>query len=227
MNKKVKPRVPRGMRDILPEQMVRRQYVIDVIRGVFEEFGFEPLQTPAIELEETLKGKYGEEAERLIYSTTYGRGEEKLSLRYDLSVPLCRVVAMYPNLPKPFKRYHIAPVWRADRPQKGRFREFYQCDADTVGSSSMLGDAETVAVIYNILYRLGFRDFAVTINNRKILNGLGQFAGVPDELLRGLYQSIDKLPKIGAEGVKRELLAVGLSDSVFESLRKVARLSLL
>jgi len=226
MNKKIKPRVPRGMRDILPEQMVRRQYVIDIIRGVFEEFGFEPLQTPAIELEETLKGKYGEEAERLIYSTTYGRGEEKLSLRYDLSVPLCRVVAMYPSLPKPFKRYHIAPVWRADRPQKGRFREFYQCDADTVGSSSMLGDAETVAVIYNILYRLGFRDFAVNINNRKILNGLGQFAGVPDKLLRGLYQSIDKLPKIGVDGVKRELLAVGLPDPIFESLRKVARLYL-
>ncbi len=226
MNKKIPPRVPRGMRDILPEQMVRRQYVMDMIRGVFEEFGFEPLQTPAIELEETLKGKYGAETERLIYSTTYGRGEEKLSLRYDLSVPLSRVVAMYPNLPKPFKRYQIAPVWRVDRPQKGRFREFYQCDADTVGSSSMLGDAETVAVIYNILYRLGFRDFAVYINNRKILNGLGQFAGVPDELLRGLYQSIDKLAKIGVDGVRRELLAVGLPDPIFESLRKVARLYL-
>ena len=133
---------------------------------------------------------------------------------------------MYPNLPKPFKRYQIAPVWRADRPQKGRFREFYQCDADTVGSSSMLGDAETVAVIYHILYRLGFRDFAVYINNRKILNGLGQFAGVPDELLRGLYQSIDKLAKIGVDGVKGELLAVGLPDPIFESLRKVARLYL-
>lgn len=226
MSKKIKPRAPRGMRDILPEQMARRQYVIDTIRGVFEQFGFEPLQTPAIELEETLKGKYGEDAERLIYSTTYGRGEERLSLRYDLSVPLCRVVAMYPDLPKPFKRYQIAPVWRADRPQKGRFREFYQCDADTVGSSSMLGDAETVAVIYNILYRLGFRDFVVNINNRKILNGLGQYAGVPGELLHGLYQSIDKLPKIGVDGVRRELLAVGLPDSIFETLRKVARLYL-
>lgn len=226
MDKKIEPRVPRGMRDILPEQMVRRQYVIDVIRGVFEEFGFEPLQTPAIELEETLKGKYGSEAERLIYSTSYGLGEEKLSLRYDLSVPLCRVVAMYPDLPKPFKRYHIAPVWRADRPQKGRYREFYQCDADTVGSSSMLGDAETVAVIYTILYRLGFRAFAVNINNRKILNGIGQFAGVPENLLRGLYQSIDKLAKIGMDGVKQELLAVGLPDPLYESLGRVARLYL-
>lgn len=226
MVKKVKPRVPRGMRDILPERMVHRQYVMDVIRSVFEEFGFEPLYTPAIELEETLKGKYGSEAERLIYSAYYGLGEEKLSLRYDLSVPLCRVVAMYPDLPKPFKRYHIAPVWRADRPQRGRYREFYQCDADTVGSSSMLGDAETVAVIYSILFRLGFRDFIVNINNRKILNAIGQFAGVPESLLLGLYQSIDKLPKIGSEGVKQELLAVGLPDPIFESLRKVARLYL-
>lgn len=226
MSQKVKPRVPAGMRDILPEQMVKRQYVMNVIQNVFEEFGFEPLQTPAIELEETLKGKYGSEAERLIYSATYGDSDEKLSLRYDLSVPLCRVVAMYPNLPKPFKRYQIAPVWRADRPQKGRYREFYQCDVDTVGSSSVLADAEIVAVIYTILHRLGFREFTIHINNRKILNGIGQFAGVPHSLLRGLYQSIDKLLKIGPEGVKQELLAVGLPDSVIESIRRVTRLYL-
>lgn len=226
MANKVQPRLPRGMRDILPEQMVRRQYVIDVIRGVFEEFGFEPLQTPAVELDETLKGKYGSEAERLIYSVTYGPGEERMSLRYDLSVPLCRVIAMNPNLPKPFKRYHIAPVWRADRPQKGRYREFYQCDADTVGSTSMLGDAETVAVIYTILSRLGFRAFTTYINNRKLLNGIGQFAGVPDTLLRGLYQSIDKLAKIGTAGVREELLTVGLPNSIQESLRRVSRLYL-
>ncbi len=226
MANKVQPRLPRGMRDILPEQMVRRQYVIDTIRGVFEEFGFEPLQTPAVELDETLKGKYGSEAERLIYSVTYGPGEERMSLRYDLSVPLCRVIAMNPNLPKPFKRYHIAPVWRADRPQKGRYREFYQCDADTVGSTSMLGDAETVAVIYTILSRLGFRAFTTYINNRKLLNGIGQFAGVPATLLRGLYQSIDKLAKIGTAGVREELLTVGLPNSIQESLRRVSRLYL-
>ena len=226
MSTKIEPRVPRGMRDILPDQMVKRQYVMDTIRAVFEEFGYEPLSTPAVELEETLKGKYGKEAERLIYSTTYGQGEDKLSLRYDLSVPLCRVVAQYPDLPRPFKRYQIAPVWRADRPQKGRFREFYQCDADTVGSSSVVADAETVAVIYTILWRLGFRGFTTYINNRKILNGLGQFAGVPPTLLRGLYQSIDKLGKIGLGGVKQELLSVGLPDPVFDSLRRVARLYL-
>ena len=223
MNNKIEPRVPRGMRDILPEQMVRRQYVIDEIRKVFEEFGFEPLQTPAIELEETLSGKYGGEAERLIYSTTYGRGEERLSMRYDLSVPLCRVVGMYPELPKPIKRYQIAPVWRADRPQKGRYREFYQCDADTVGSTSMLGDAETVAVIYTILYRLGFREFTIFINNRKILKGLGQYAGVPDGLLPGLYKSIDKLSKIGVDGVRQEMLQVGIPDLIIASLRRVVR----
>ena len=226
MSQKIEPRVPRGMRDFLPEQMVRRQYVMDVIRGVFEEFGFEPLSTPAIELEETLKGKYGKEAERLIFSATYGQGDEKLSLRYDLSVPLCRVIAQYPDLARPFKRYQIAPVWRADRPQKGRFREFYQCDADTVGSGSMLADAETIAVIYTILNRLGFRSFITYINNRKILNGIGQFAGVPPALLRGLYQSIDKLPKIGLSGVRQELLSVGLPDPIFDSLRRVARLYL-
>jgi histidyl-tRNA synthetase len=226
MANKVTPRVPRGMRDNLPEQMVRRLYVIDVIRGVFEEFGFEPLETPAIELAETLSGKYGSEVERLIYSASYANREENLMLRYDLSVPLCRVVAMYPQLPKPFKRYHIAPVWRADRPQKGRYREFYQCDADTVGSSSMLGDAETVAVIYTILHRLGFRKFTVHVNNRKILNGIGQFAGVPPSLLRGLYQSIDKLAKIGPAGVRQELLAVGLPEAIFEPIQRVARLYL-
>jgi histidyl-tRNA synthetase len=226
MSQKIEPRLPRGMRDILPDQMVKRQYVIDTIRAVFEEFGFEPLSTPAIELEETLKGKYGKEAERLIYSTTYGQGEEKLSLRYDLSVPLCRVMAQYPDLPKPFKRYQIAPVWRADRPQKGRYREFYQCDADTVGSTSMLADAETVAIIYTILTRLGFHGFTTYINNRKILKGIGQFAGVPAGLMKGLYQSIDKLSKIGLEGVRQELLSVGLPDPIFDSLRRVARLYL-
>ncbi len=226
MTKKIEARVPRGMRDLLPEDMVRRQYVMDVIREVFEEFGFEPLQTPAMELEETLSGKYGEEAERLIYSASYGGSEERLALRYDLSVPLSRVIAMYPNLPIPFKRYHLALVWRADRPQKGRYREFYQCDADTVGSTSMLGDAETIAVIYTILARLGFKEFTIYINNRKILKGIGQYAGVPQSLFVGLYRSIDKLNKIGPEGVEQELLMVGVPDAIFESIRRVTRLYL-
>lgn len=223
---KLKPRVPAGMRDILPAQMVKRQYVIDTIAATFEEFGFEPLQTPAIELDETLRGKYGPEAERLVYRATYGAGEEQLALRYDLSVPLCRVVAQYPDLPKPFKRYQIAPVWRADRPQRGRFREFYQCDCDSVGSSSMICDAETVAVIYHILARLGFASFTIQINNRKLLNGIGRFAGVPGPLLKELYQAIDKLPKIGVDGVRQELLAAGIPDPAIEALRRVVRLYL-
>src|SRR5437660_11232412 len=215
---KIEPRVPRGMRDILPERMIRRQYVIDVIREVFEEFGFEPLQTPAIELSETLMGKYGPDAERLIYSANYPNGKDPLSLRYDLSVPLCRVVAMYPELPKPFKRYQIAPVWRAERPQKGRYREFYQCDVDTVGSASMLADAENVNVIYEVLRRLGFKKFVVNINDRRILTGIGQCSGVPEELLGGLYRSIDKLEKIGLDGVREELRRNEIPDDVIERM---------
>ncbi len=227
MSEKVPARIPAGMRDILPEQMIKRQYVLDIVRAVFELFGFEPLQTPAIELSETLMGKYGEEAERLIYKTWYGDiPSDELSLRYDLSVPLCRLIAMYPDLPRPFKRYQIAPVWRADRPQKGRYREFYQCDADIVGSASMVADAEIVAVVYEVLCRLGFTDFTISINNRKILDGIGQYAGVPEVLQAGLYRSIDKLDKIGLDGVRRELLMVGMPTEPQQPIQRVARLAI-
>lgn len=214
MAKKVEPRLPRGMRDFLPQRMILRQYVVQVIQGVFEEFGFEQLQTPAIELEETLMGKYGPDAERLIYNVAHREGKERLALRYDLSVPLCRVLAQYPDLLKPFKRYQIAPVWRAERPQKGRYREFYQCDADTVGSSSMLADAETLNIIYEILTRLGFKQFVTYLNNRKIISGIGQFAGVPPQLLGGLYRSIDKLDRVGLDGVREELRRTGLEEAL-------------
>ena len=214
----IRPRVPRGMRDILPEQMIRRQYVIDVIRNVFEEFGFEPLQTPALELSEVLTGKYGPDAEKLIYQAGHVGGKEDISLRYDLSVPLCRVIAMHPQLPKPFKRYQIDPVWRAERPQKGRYRQFFQCDADTVGTESMLADAENVNLIYQVLTRLGFEQFEVNINNRKLITGIGQFAGVPTEQLGGLYRSIDKLDKIGVSGVRDELAENQISEPVIEKL---------
>lgn len=214
----IKPRVPRGMRDILPEQMIRRQYVIDIIRGVFEEFGFEPLQTPALELSEVLTGKYGPDAEKLIYQAGHVGGKEDISLRYDLSVPLCRVIAMYPQLPKPFKRYQIDPVWRAERPQKGRYRQFFQCDADTVGTESMLADAENVNLIYQVLTRLGFKQFEININDRKLITGIGQFAGVPHEQLGGLYRSIDKLDKIGLNGVREELIENQIPEPVIEKL---------
>ncbi len=205
MANKIQARVPRGMRDILPQKMILRQYVIGQLETVFQRFGFEPLQTPALELRETLMGKYGPDAEKLIYDAQHREGKEELALRYDLTVPLTRVVAMYPELVKPFKRYQIAPVWRAERPQKGRYREFYQCDVDIVGSKSMLADAETVTMIYSVLSKLGFNAFVTKINNRKILIGLGQYAGVPNELLGGLYRSIDKLEKIGADGVRAEM----------------------
>ena len=218
MSQFIKPRVPRGMRDILPEQMIRRQYVIDVIRDVFEESGFEPLQTPAMELSEVLTGKYGPDAEKLIYQAGHTGGKEDISLRYDLSVPLCRVVAMYPQLPKPFKRYQIDPVWRAERPQKGRYRQFFQCDADTVGSDSMLADAENVNLIYQVLTRLGFKQFMIHLNDRKIITGIGQYSGVPAELLGGLYRSIDKLDKIGLEGVNRELRENDIPEDVIDEL---------
>ncbi len=227
MPDKVPPRLPAGMRDILPEEMLKRQYVLDVVTGTFEAFGFEPLQTPAIELSETLAGKYGEDAERLIYKAWYGdKPDGALSLRYDLSVPLSRVVAMYPNLPRPFKRYQVAPVWRADRPQKGRYREFYQCDADIVGTGSMLADAEIVTLIYDVLTRLGFAEFTIAINNRKILDGIGEYAGVPETLQPGLYRSIDKLDKIGLEGVRQELLMVGIPPEPREPLQRAARLTI-
>ncbi|MGE5264831.1 MAG: histidine--tRNA ligase [Acidobacteriota bacterium] len=205
MPNKIQPRVPRGMRDILPKKMLLRQYVIRQFEIVFQRFGFEPLQTPVLELRETIMGKYGLDAEKLIYDAQHREGKEELSLRYDLTVPLTRVVAMYPELVKPFKRYQIAPVWRAERPQKGRYREFYQCDVDIVGASSMLADAEIVTMIYVLLTRLGFKSFVTKINNRKILIGIGQYAGVSNELLGGLYRSIDKLQKIGPEGVREEM----------------------
>ncbi len=220
----IKPRVPRGMRDILPEQMIRRQYVIDVIRDVFEEFGFEPLQTPALELSEVLTGKYGPDAEKLIYQAGHTGGKEDISLRYDLSVPLCRVVAMYPQLPKPFKRYQIDPVWRAERPQKGRYRQFFQCDADTVGSDSMLADAENVNLIYQVLFRLGFYDFEININSRKLITGIGEFTGVPTEQLGGLYRAIDKLDKIGLDGVTTELRENEIPEDVIANLLKLIQI---
>jgi histidyl-tRNA synthetase len=223
----VPPRIPAGMRDIPPDQMIKRQYVLDVVRTVFEEFGFEPLQTSAIELAETLLGKYGPDAERLIYRAWYGdEPGGEYALRYDLSVPLSRFVAMNPDLPRPFKRYQIAPVWRADRPQKGRYREFYQCDVDIVGTESMMADAEIVAVVIEVLERLGFEGVTISINNRKLLDGIGQYAGMPEALQAGLYRSIDKLDKIGLEGVRRELLMVGVPREPVQPLQRAARLGI-
>jgi histidyl-tRNA synthetase len=213
------------MRDVLPQQMVLRQHVLSILEEVFAQFGFEPLITPAVELEEILLGKGGSESEKLIFNVEHVGGKERLALRYDLTVPLSRVVGQYPDLPKPFRRYQIAPVWRAERPQKGRYREFYQCDADIVGSASMLADAEIIAMIYTILRRLGFEQFVTLINDRKLLAGLGQYSGVPADQVPVLHRTIDKLDKIGADGVREELGKAGLSlpsvDRLLQMMRPV------
>ncbi len=208
---KIKPRLPKGMRDFLPQELLKRDYVFGVVREVFHLYGFEPLQTPTLELQETLLGKYGPDAEKLIFNAQHPGGKEELALRYDLTVPLARVVAQYTNeITLPFKRYQLAPVWRAERPQRGRYREFYQCDADIVGVAAMSADAEILALVVTALRRLGFASFSVKINNRKLLTAIGQYSGVPDAQLGDLYVSVDKFDKIGADGVRDELLRRGL-----------------
>ncbi len=212
----------RGTRDLLPAQMHARLFVIGVIREVFARFGFEPLETPAFERIETLMGKYGDEGEKLVFRILErgegGReGKADLALRYDLTVPLARVIAQNPALPLPFKRYQVQPVWRADRPQKGRFREFYQCDADVVGCTTGLADAECVAVAHEALSRLGFADFEVRVNHRQLLRATCAAVGAADREGEVLV-AIDKLDKVGREGVTKELLERGFSADVVERL---------
>lgn len=208
---KIEPRILKGTRDFLPPTMILRQHVIDTLRRTFERFGFEPLETPAIEYAETFEGKSDAEVDKLIYRFT-DQGGRRVALRYELNVALARVAAQYQNeLVFPFKRYQMGPVWRADKPQKGRYREFWQCDVDIVGSKSMLADAEVLAVVYHSLRNLGFQKFLIHLNSRKILAGLGQAAGVPAERTAGLYRAIDKLERDGAEVVRRLLLEEGLS----------------
>ncbi len=215
-------RTYRGMRDFLPGQMRRRDYVFSVLREVFEAHGFEKIETPAIELWEVLSGKYGEE-EKLIYRFKDRKGRE-VGLRYDLTVPLARFVAQHRSeLVFPFKRYQMERVWRADRPQKGRFREFYQCDVDIVGTSSLLADAEIVFIIYHALRRLGFEKFLIRINNRKLIAALHRRLGEGDEF--SLARAMDKFDKIGAQGVREELLSRGFSPRAAELVLKSMGLS--
>jgi histidyl-tRNA synthetase len=212
---KIEARLPKGMRDFLPQELIKREYVFNIVREVFHLYGFEPLQTPVLELRETLMGKYGEDAEKLIFNAQHPGGKEELALRYDLTVPLARVVGQYPNaISLPFKRYQLAPVWRGERPQRGRYREFYQCDADIVGVAGMNADAEIVSLIVTALKRLGFQQFRVKINSRRLLTAIGQFAGVEGDHLANLYRSIDKFDKIGADGVRAELEQRGLPAEV-------------
>jgi histidyl-tRNA synthetase len=203
----------RGMRDFLPEDVRKREYVIGVIKEVYERYGFEPLETPAAENIETLMGKYGEEGNQLIFKILKrgvheGTGEADLALRYDLTVPLARVVAEYRDkLPKFFKRYQIQPVWRADRPARGRYREFYQCDADVLGSRSMIVEAEIISASSEVLSKLGFADFVVRLNHRKVLTGILDAAGIASDKHGTALIALDKLDKIGSDGVLREFEA--------------------
>ena len=226
----------RGMRDFLPADVRKREYVIGIIKEVYESYGFEPLETPSVENLETLTGKYGEEGNQLIFKilkrgeklrleTGDSRQEIKesdlsdLALRYDLTVPLARVVADNRNeLPKFFKRYQIQPVWRADRPARGRYREFWQCDVDVIGSSSMVVEAELISAVSDILKRLGFVDFTIRLNHRVVLTDILDTAGVPAELHGEALVAIDKLDKIGAEGVANELSERGISDAASKML---------
>ena len=208
------------MRDFLPEDVRRREHVIAVVRKVYERYGFEPLETPAVENLETLTGKYGEEGNQLIFKILKrgeheATGQADLALRYDLTVPLARVVAHHrAKLPRLFKRYQIQPVWRADRPARGRFREFYQCDVDTLGSTSPVVEAEMCAAMSEVLTELGFTDFVIRLNHRQLLTAILAVAGIEASKHGDALVALDKLDKIGADGVANELADRGVPADV-------------
>lgn len=222
---KIEPRIFKGTRDFLPDEMIHREEIQKTMRAVFQKYGFEPMETPAIEYLEVLSGKYGEDADRLIYRLNYKTGtKDEAALHYDLTVPFSRVIAMNKNkMLFPFKRYQIQPVWRADTPQprQGRFREFYQCDIDAVGSKSMMVDAEIITIVNEILTALKFEGFLIKINNRKILNGIVSYIGLEDSWTGEVCRSIDKLDKVSFEEVAKELSEKGVQA---DSIQKLAEL---
>lgn len=202
----------KGFRDFLPEQAQTRQEVLNRIRSVFARYGFLPLETPALEYKEILRGKYGEEGDKLMYGFR-DQGGREVAMRYDLTVPLSRVVAAYQNdLVIPFKRYQIAPVWRADRPQKGRLREFTQCDVDVVGTASLVADAEVIACLNAAFLELGIKEVVIRLNNRKLLDGLMREAGVPAPNTPAAIRVLDKLEKIGETEARTQLAGLGIQS---------------
>ena len=241
-----KPSIPKGTRDFNPEQVAKRNYIFNTIKQSFETFGFQPIETPSFENSETLMGKYGDEGDRLIFkilnsgdflakaeSNAYNeRDSNKLTtsisdkaLRYDLTVPFARYVVQHQNeIEFPFKRYQIQPVWRADRPQKGRFREFYQCDADVVGSKSLWQEVEFVQLYDNVFTALNLEGVTIKINNRKVLSGIAEVIGAQDKLI-DFTIALDKLDKIGEEKVKEEMLSKGISQSGIDKLQPLFGLS--
>src|ERR1700730_4153745 len=214
---------PSGTRDFLRAEIKRREYVVGIVREVYERHGFEPLETPAFENIDTLLGKYGDEGNKLIFKILRrgeheASGEADLALRYDLTVPLARVVAQYQNeLPKFFKRYQIQPVWRADRPARGRFREFYQCDIDSIGSTSPVVEVEQLSAVSDVLAGLGFRDFKIQLNHRELLSAMLEAAEVPAAVHGEALVAIDKLDKIGRDGVHQELVGRGIGAKSAET----------
>lgn len=221
--KRIEPRNLKGFHDYLPAEQIARQNIFNKVRKVFELFGFEPLETPVLEYAEILTGKYGDEGENLMYRFK-DHGDRDVAMRYDLTVPLARVAAQYQNdLPKPFKRYQISPVWRAENTQKGRYREFYQCDADIVGAEVGVADAECIALVENFLLDLGLNKFVIKINNRKILNAIMLTAKVPGDKIQDTIRSIDKIEKIGAKAVAEEIQNnIGLKGHEAEGLIRLA-----
>ena len=238
-----KPSIPKGTRDFGPEEMIRRNYIFDTIKGVFRLYGFQPLETPAMENLSTLLGKYGDEGDKLLFKILNsgdflsGVSDEQLhgnqnalstrlcekGLRYDLTVPLARYVVQHQGeISFPFKRYQIQPVWRADRPQKGRYREFYQCDVDVIGSRSLLCEVDLVEIVAKVFQRLGIR-VTLKVNNRKILYGIAETIGHADKMI-DITVAIDKLEKIGLEAVNGELREKGIDERAIEALQPILSL---
>jgi histidyl-tRNA synthetase len=242
----IKPSIPKGTRDFSASEMVKRNHIFNTISSVFKKYGYQEIQTPTMENLTTLTGKYGDEGDKLIFKVL-NSGDylsnipaEKLesrnsqlliseisekALRYDLTVPFARYVVMHRNeISFPFKRFQIQPVWRADRPQKGRYREFYQCDADVVGSESLINEAEFALIYHEALSKLGLKDFTIKINNRKILSGIAEIIGKP-ELIVDMTVAIDKLDKIGLDGVIKELIERGFNENDIEKLKPIILLT--
>lgn len=237
-----KPSIPKGTRDFGPDVVRKRNYILNTIRGIFETYGFQPLETPAIENLSTLTGKYGEEGDKLmfrilnngdIYTKAAAATDNKSlatavsekALRYDLTIPFARYMVLHRNdITLPFKRYQMQPVWRADRPQKGRYREFLQCDADVVGSASLLNEMELLALYDTALHHLGLSGYGLLVNNRKLLTGLAELIGKPDQLT-AITTAIDKLDKIGTAGVHAELEARGLSPADINTINQYLQVS--
>lgn len=242
----MKPSTPQGTRDFNPEEVAKRNYIFDTIKSVFQLYGFQPIETPSFERSETLMGKYGEEGDRLIFKilnngdylskvddavyTEKDSGKltphiSNRALRYDLTVPFARYVVQHQNdIEFPFKRYQIQPVWRADRPQKGRFREFYQCDADVVGSKSLWQEVEFIQLYDAVFTKLNLSGVTIKINNRKILSGIAEVIGAADKLI-DFTVALDKLDKIGADGVKKEMREKGISDEAIERVEPLFELT--